>query len=41
MIGWARSTWNTLRPFATDGVYINFAGLDDEPDDLRDATRHL
>lgn len=37
VIGWARSTWNTLRPFATGGVYINFAGLDDEPDDLHDA----
>lgn len=35
-IGWARSTWNTLRPFATGGVYVDFAGLDDEADELRD-----
>lgn len=37
-IGWARSTWNTMRPFATGGVSVNFAGPDDEPDDLRIAT---
>jgi FAD/FMN-containing dehydrogenase len=34
-IGWARSTWDALAPFATGGVYINFAGLQDEADDLR------
>ncbi|MDQ4092428.1 MAG: FAD-binding protein, partial [Actinomycetota bacterium] len=27
---WARSTWNAMAPFATGGVYLNFAGLDDE-----------
>jgi len=28
-IGWARSSWDALRPFATGGVYVNFAGLDE------------
>jgi FAD/FMN-containing dehydrogenase len=37
-IGWARRTWDVLRPFATGGVYLNFAGLDDDVDDTRDAT---
>lgn len=36
-IGWARSTWNTMRPFATGGVYLNFAGLADDPDAVPDA----
>jgi FAD/FMN-containing dehydrogenase len=27
-LGWARTTWNALRPFSTGGVYINFAGLE-------------
>ncbi|MFN2388827.1 MAG: FAD-binding oxidoreductase [Actinomycetota bacterium] len=31
---WARSTWDALRPFSTGGVYINFAGFDN------DAERH-
>ena len=35
-IGWARSTWDALAPFATGGVYLNFAGLGDD-DDLRAA----
>lgn len=35
-IGWARSTWDAMRPFATGGVYINFAGFGDEADELRD-----
>ena len=35
MIGWARSAWTVMRPFATGGVYVNFAGLGDEAD--RDA----
>jgi FAD/FMN-containing dehydrogenase len=31
-IGWVRHTWNTMRPFANGGVYLNFAGFDDEAD---------
>ena len=31
---WARSTWDALKPFSTGGIYINFAGLDN------DAGRH-
>lgn len=36
MIGWARSTWEHMRPFATGGVYLDVAGLDDEtePDEV-------
>ncbi|TWF75886.1 FAD/FMN-containing dehydrogenase [Pseudonocardia hierapolitana] len=34
-IGWARSSWGALREFATGGVYVNFAGLDE--DSARDA----
>jgi FAD/FMN-containing dehydrogenase len=34
---WARSTWDALRPHATGGVYLNFAGLGDEAG-IRDAT---
>jgi FAD/FMN-containing dehydrogenase len=30
-IGWARSTWDAIAPFATGGVYLNFAGLGEEP----------
>jgi FAD/FMN-containing dehydrogenase len=29
-IGWARSTWTALAPFATGGLYLNFAGLGDD-----------
>ena len=29
-IGWARSTWDALAPFATGGVYLNFAGLGED-----------
>ena len=36
-IGWARATWDALRPHATGGVYVNFSGLDDDVDDTRDA----
>ena len=36
-IGWARATWEALRPYATGGVYLNFSGLADEADELRDA----
>lgn len=28
LTGWVRSSWDVLRPFATGGVYVNFAGLD-------------
>jgi len=31
-IEWARSTWDALKPLSTGGVYINFAGLDDDAD---------
>ena len=31
-IGWVRSTWDALTPFATGGVYLNFAGFGDESD---------
>jgi FAD/FMN-containing dehydrogenase len=31
-IGWSRSTWDALAPYATGGVYVNFAGLDHEAD---------
>ena len=34
---WARSTWEALRPHATGGVYLTFAGLGDEAG-LADAT---
>ena len=35
-IAWARSTWDALAPYATGGMYINFAGLGDD-DNLRAA----
>jgi hypothetical protein len=35
-VGWARGMWEAMRPHASGGVYVNFAGLDDEPEaDLR------
>jgi hypothetical protein len=37
-IEWARSTWDAVKPFATGGMYINFAGLDGETDDVRSLT---
>ncbi len=36
-IAWARSTWEALEPYSTGGVYLNFAGLGDEGDQLRHA----
>jgi FAD/FMN-containing dehydrogenase len=36
-IGWARSTWDAMKPFSTGGVYVNFSGLDDEARQLRNA----
>jgi hypothetical protein len=32
VIDWARSSWDAMRPFGTGGVYLNFAGLDDDAD---------
>jgi FAD/FMN-containing dehydrogenase len=32
VIGWCRRTFDRMRPFATGGIYVNFAGFDDEPD---------
>ena len=37
-IGWARTFWDRLAPYATGGVYVNFSGLDDAVDDLRAAS---
>ena len=31
-IGWARSSWDTIAPYSTGGVYVNFAGLGDVAD---------
>lgn len=31
-IGWARRGWDGLAPFGTGGVYVNFAGLDEDAD---------
>ena len=31
-IGWVRSTWDRVAPYATGGVYLNFAGLVDDVD---------
>ncbi|MGH3918405.1 MAG: FAD-binding oxidoreductase [Pseudonocardiaceae bacterium] len=30
-IGWVRSAWESVRPYGTGGVYLNFTGLADEP----------
>lgn len=35
-IGWARETWDALLPFSA-GVYVNFSGLGEEAESLRDA----
>ena len=32
VIEWVRSTWTTMEPFGNGGVYVNFAGLQHEPD---------
>lgn len=39
-IGWARSGWAALRPFATGGVYVNFAGLGEDTDRAATYGRH-
>ena len=31
-VGWSRATWDAMAPYATGGVYLNFAGLDHEAD---------
>ena len=31
-IAWVRSTWDRIAPFATGGVYLNFAGFGDDLD---------
>jgi FAD/FMN-containing dehydrogenase len=36
-VGWARDTWEAMRPYANGGVYINFAGFEDESDVARGA----
>ncbi|GGX59115.1 FAD-binding oxidoreductase [Streptomyces minutiscleroticus] len=36
-IGWARSAWDALKPFASGGMYINFAGLGEDAADGRGA----
>jgi FAD/FMN-containing dehydrogenase len=36
-VGWARDTWEAMLPFANGGVYINFAGFENESDVGRDA----
>jgi FAD/FMN-containing dehydrogenase len=42
LVKWARDSWTAYRPFAAGGVYVNFAGFDDEadvtPDDTLGAT---
>lgn len=37
-IGWVRETWEAMRPFGNGGVYINFAGFENEADISRAAT---
>jgi FAD/FMN-containing dehydrogenase len=37
VLDWCRSTWTAMRPHANGGVYLNFAGLADEVDAVRDA----
>jgi FAD/FMN-containing dehydrogenase len=32
-VAWARGMWDTMKPFASGGMYVNFAGLDDEPEE--------
>ena len=36
-IAWARDTWQTLRPFAPGGVYVNELGEDEVGDRVREA----
>jgi FAD/FMN-containing dehydrogenase len=36
VIAWARGMWDAFTPYSSGGTYINFAGLDDEPEGTRD-----
>lgn len=36
-IGWSRGAWDAMREYSDGGVYLNFSGLGDEADSLRDA----
>ncbi len=38
VVGWARGAWERLRPFSNGGVYLNFAGFEDESDVSTHAT---
>jgi FAD/FMN-containing dehydrogenase len=38
-IAWGRSTWDAFAPFATGGVYMNFAGLRSDADDVRQSVQ--
>jgi FAD/FMN-containing dehydrogenase len=37
-IAWARGLWDALEPHANGGVYVNFAGLEDDGDSVRGRT---
>lgn len=37
ILGWCRSTWTAMRPHANGGVYLNFSGMADEAEAVRDA----
>ena len=37
-VAWARGLWDALEPHANGGVYVNFAGLEDDGDSVRDRT---
>ncbi|WP_432561462.1 FAD-binding oxidoreductase [Kineococcus sp. SYSU DK003] len=28
LVGWVRAGWDSMRPYSTGGVYVNFAGMD-------------
>ena len=36
-INWARGTYDALQPFSTGAVYVNYLGVGDDPDRVRDA----
>ncbi|MFK4152718.1 FAD-binding oxidoreductase [Streptomyces fungicidicus] len=36
-IGWARSSWDAMKPFSSGGTYVNFAGLGEDAGELRGA----
>ncbi|WP_410615766.1 FAD-binding oxidoreductase [Amycolatopsis sp. lyj-109] len=37
ILGWCRTSWTALAPHANGGVYLNFSGLADEADSVREA----